>query len=85
LLGLAYLWTGAANGIQLQVWATWLLYAVLVDIADAVAEHCGLPLERISLEMVYRGLYFFVGAYQRGEATDPVTYLATQTDLGIVC
>lgn len=84
LLGLAYLWTGAANGIQLQVWATWLLYAVLVDLTDAVAEACAVPLDRISLEMVYRGLYFFAGAYQRGEATDPVAYLAAQPDLGII-
>lgn len=84
LLGLAYLWTGAINGIQLQVWATWLLYAVLVDLSDAVAEELSVPLERISIEMVYRGLYFFCAAYQRGAATDPVTYLAAQPDLGIV-
>jgi Transposase DDE domain len=84
LLGLSYLWTGAANGIQLQVWATWLLYAVLIDLCDQVAEVKGLPLERISVEMVYRGLYHFAGAVQRGEATDPVAYLAAQTDLGIV-
>jgi hypothetical protein len=84
LLGLAYLRTGAANGIQLQAWATWLLYAVLVDLSDAVAEELALPLERISLEMVFRGLYFFVGAHARGEATDPVAYLAAQPDLGIV-
>jgi Transposase DDE domain len=84
LLGLAYLWTGALNGILLQTWATWLLYAVLVDLSDAVAEELSLPLDRISLEMVYRGLYCFAGAYQRGEATDPVAYLAAQPDLGIV-
>jgi len=84
LLGLSYLWTGAANGIQLQIWATWLLYAVLIDLCDQIAEVKGLPLDRISLEMVYRGLYHFAGAVQRGEATDPVTYLASQTDLGIV-
>lgn len=84
LLGLAYLWTGADNGIALQVWATWLLYAVLVDLSDAIADELNLPLDRISLEMVYRGLYFFARAYQRGEATDPVAYLAAQTDLGIV-
>jgi hypothetical protein len=84
LLGLAYLWTGAANGIQLQVWATWLLYAVLVDLSDAVAEELDLPLDRISIEMVYRGLYFFTGAHARGEARDPVAYLAAQADLGIV-
>jgi len=38
LLGLAYLWTGSLNGIKLQIWATWLMYAVLVDLSDAVAE-----------------------------------------------
>jgi DDE family transposase len=84
LLGLSYLWTGAANGIELQVWATWLLYAVLLDLCDQIAEVKGLPLHRISVEMVYRGLYHFAGAVARGEATDPVAYLASQTDLGIV-
>lgn len=84
LLGLAYLWTGAPNGIQLQVWASWLLYGVLVDLSDAVAEELDVPLERISLEMVFRGLYFFAGAFQRGQATDPIAYLAAQIDLGIV-
>ncbi len=28
LLGLSYLWTGSINGIQLQIWGTWLFYAV---------------------------------------------------------
>lgn len=38
LLGLSYLWTGSANGIKLQIWAIWLFYAVLLDVADAVAD-----------------------------------------------
>jgi hypothetical protein len=84
LLGLSYLWSGAYNGIALQVWATWLLYAVLVDLADAVAEEKGLPLDAMSLEMTYRGLYHFTAAFHRGEATDPVAYLAAQDDLGLV-
>ena len=84
LLGLAYLWTGAFNGIALQVWATWLLYGVLVNLSDAIAQELNLPLEHISLEMVYRGLYHFTMASQRGETTDPIAYLAAQTDLGIV-
>lgn len=84
LLGLSYLWTGAANGIALQIWATWLLYAVLLDLCDEIAQAKRLPLERISVEMVYRGLYHFAGAVQRGETTDPVAYLASQPDLGIV-
>jgi len=57
LLNLAYLWTGAENGILLQVWATWLFFALLVDLGDAVAEELMLPFDRISLEMVFRGLY----------------------------
>ncbi len=35
LLGLSYLWTGSLNGIKLQLWGTWLFYAVLVDLGDA--------------------------------------------------
>jgi hypothetical protein len=84
LLGLSYLWTGTANGIELQLWATWLLYAVLVDLSDAVAQELDVCLDQISLEMVFRGLYFFAGAFHRGEALDPVAYLAAQDDLGIV-
>ena len=86
LLGLAYLWTGSFNGIALQVWATWLLYAVLVDLSDAVAQELNQPLETISLEMVFRGLYHFSVAHHNGLATNPVSYFAdpANADLGIV-
>lgn len=86
LLGLSYLWTGSLNGIKLQIWATWVLYAVLVDLSDAVAQAVQLPLERISLEMVWRGLYHFNHAYQKGQAQDPVAYLAApeNRDLGVI-
>ncbi len=36
-LGLSYLWTGSI-GVKLQVWATWLFYAVVIDLGDAVAD-----------------------------------------------
>jgi hypothetical protein len=85
LLGLAYFWVGAENGVPLQLWATWLLYAVLVDLTDAVAQELNQPFAALSLEMVYRSLYFFTGAYQRGQASDVVQYLAAEAvDLGIV-
>ena len=86
LLGLAYFWTGASNGIQLQVWSTWLLYAALVDLTDAVAERLEVPFQRVSMEMVYRGLYHFTQAYHRGQAQDPVAYLADDAnkDLGVL-
>jgi hypothetical protein len=86
LLGLSYLWTGSLNGIKLQIWATWIMYAVLLDLSDAVAEAVQLPLERISMEMVWRGLYHFNNAYNRGLATDPVAYLAApeNRDLAVI-
>ena len=87
LLGLSYLWTGSINGIKLQIWATWLFYAVLVDLGDSVADELSLPFDSISLEMIYRGLYYFHGASERGEAHDPVKYfsdLGIQKCLGIV-
>jgi hypothetical protein len=86
LLNLSYLWTGSVNGVLLQVWSTWLFFAVLVDLGDAVAEELRLPFDRISLEMVFRSLYYFIQAYTKGEATDPVKYLAApeNQDLGVV-
>ena len=86
LLGLSYLWTGSINGIKLQIWGTWLFYAVLVDLGDAVADELALPFDRISLEMVYRGLYHFSVAHQKGLANDPIKYFASpdNQDLGVV-
>ena len=46
LLGLAYFWSGSSNGVQVQVWATWLVYAVLVDLTDAVAAELEKPFQR---------------------------------------
>ena len=76
LLGLAYLWVGAENGVRLQLWATWLLYAVLVDLTDDVADTLGVPFADLSVEMVYRSLYFCTMAAHRGESNAPVAFLA---------
>ena len=85
LLGLAYFWTGSQHGVLLQVWATWMLYAVLVDLTDAVAYVLGKPFMDISMEMVYRSLYYFAQAYQKGDAKNIVAYLVANAKwLGIV-
>jgi hypothetical protein len=85
LLGLAYFYGGAQNAVEMQLWATWILYAVLVDLTDAVAEALARPFDEISMEMVYRSLYFVVGAMERDPTTDPVRYLAEEArDLGII-
>jgi hypothetical protein len=52
-----------------------------------VAYELSLPFDRISLEMIYRGLYYFHTASSRGEAHDPVKYFSNpdiQKCLGIV-
>lgn len=85
LLGLAYFYVGARNAVQTQVWATWLLYAVLVDLTDAVAAALRQPFAAVSVEMVYRGLYHFTQAAHRGAGADPVAFLAAQAKtLGIL-
>jgi len=85
LLGLAYFWVGSQRGVLLQVWTTWILYAILVDLTDDVAEALNRPFDSLSIEMVYRGLYHFARAFQRGEAQDPVAYLADNAkSLGII-
>jgi hypothetical protein len=78
LLGLAYFWVGGENGVQVQLWATWLLYAVLVALTDAVADVLEHPGAALSLEMLSRSLYFFTSAYQRGQATAVVLFLAAE-------
>ena len=86
LLCMSYLWVGSENGVLLQVWATWLFYATLIDLGDAVAEELMVPFDRISLEMAFRGLYHFSVAYEKGKANDPVKYLCASEnrDLGIL-
>ena len=85
LLDLSYLWVGSINGVQLQVWATWLYYAVLIDLCDDVAEVLELPLNRISVEMVSRSLYFYVQATANGYVGSAPQYMAQEaTLLGII-
>lgn len=76
LLGLAYSWSGAENAIQIQVWATWLMYAVLQDLTDEVAERLVRPVGAVSVEMLFRALYHYMQAYQKDRTLDVVTYLA---------
>jgi hypothetical protein len=86
LLDLAYVWVGSLNGVRVQVYATFLFYAILLDVCDDVAEQLELALEQISVEMVYRGLYHYVTAVgqdlYRGDAP---SYLAREAKgLGII-
>jgi hypothetical protein len=85
LLGLSYFAVSSVNGIEIQLWASWTLYAVLIDLTDAVAARLQQPFQMISVKMVYRGIAHFTRALHRGDAQDPVEYLATKAKLfGIV-
>lgn len=76
---------GARNAVEMQLWATWILDAVLVDLTDAVAEELACLFDAISMEMVCRCLYFAVGATARNPTTGPVRYLAAKARaLGII-
>jgi hypothetical protein len=85
LLGLAYFWSGSQNSVELQLWATWIAYTVLIDLSDEVAGLLALPFERISVEMVFRSLYYYLKAVERGDSRSLSDYLAFRaSDLGIV-
>ena len=76
----------ATNGIKLQIWSTWLFYAVLLDLCDEVADELTLPTNSISVEMVFRGIYHFTQALNQGSITNLIAYFSApeNRDLGIV-
>ena len=60
--------------------------AVLVDLADEVADELTLPFDSISVEMLFWGIYHFSQAVSRGSGTNLVAYFTApeNRDLGIV-
>jgi hypothetical protein len=60
---------------RFSLFATWIFYAVLNDLCSQVAVALNQPKERISVEMVFRGLYHFSRAVLCGSSTDVVSYL----------
>jgi hypothetical protein len=85
LLGLSYFWVGGSNGVQLQLYATWIFYAVLNDLCAEVAVALSHPLERISTEMVFRSLYFFNRARLRQPELELIPWLVQhQRSMGLV-
>jgi DDE family transposase len=81
LLGLSYLWVGTSNGVEIQVYATWIFYAVLVDLCAEVSQALQQPIEKISVEMVFRSLYHYSRAVDRGDNSTAVEYLVAHAKL----
>jgi hypothetical protein len=81
VLDLASLWKASANGVQLQLYATFLFYLILLNVCQQVAQSLNEPLERISVEMVFRAFYHYSRALTRGETTELVPYLVHHAKL----
>jgi hypothetical protein len=81
VLDLAYLWKASANGVQLQLYATFLFYLVLLNVCQQVGQSLNEPLEHISVEMVFRAFYHYSRALMRGETTELVPYLVHHAKL----
>jgi Transposase DDE domain len=85
LLGMSYFYSESENAVQLEVWLSWLAYSIMVDLSDDVAEGLGLEYERISVVMVYRGLYHYARSYERDPSMELVNYLVEHSKvLGLV-
>jgi hypothetical protein len=81
LLGLSYLWVGGRNGVQVQIYGTWIFYVILNFLSAEVACALEHPLERISVEMVFRGLYHFARAGLQGGNQLVVEFLSERHKL----
>jgi hypothetical protein len=81
VLDLAYLWKASATGVQLQLYATFVFYLVLLNVCQQVSQNLNEPLDRISVEMVFRAFYRYSRALTRGETVDLVTSLVQHARL----
>jgi len=81
LLGLSYLWVGGKNGVEIQVYATWIFYTVLTDVCAQVGQALAQPVEKISVEMVFRALYHYSRALERDEEVELLNFLVTHAKL----
>lgn len=81
LLGLSYLWVEDSNGVEIQIVATWIFYAVLNDLCSQLAVALRQPLERISFEMVFRSLYHYAKARLDDSDLDLLPFLTQHAKL----
>ena len=85
LLDLAYLWSASTNAVQLQLYATLIFYTVLMEVCEQLAQTLMQPIERISVEMVFRGFYHYSRARLSEYEQSLVSFLVENAQLlGIV-
>ena len=80
-MDLAYVWTGSTNVVPWPIDATLMFSAVLVTSCQQVAQALGEPLERLSVEMVFRAFYHYSRAVPRGECDELVPFLVEHAQL----
>lgn len=81
LLGLSYLWVGGNNGVEIQIYATLIFYSLLIQVCADVAVCLREPLQRISVEMVFRSFYHYARARQRGVDDELIPYICKHAQL----
>ena len=69
------------NGVQIQIFATWIFYAVLNDLCSKVAIALNKPKEVISVEMVFRSIAHFYADNIEKKAHDLISYLVENFEL----
>ncbi len=77
LLGLAYIWVGDRNGVQIQIFSTWIFYAVLNQLCINVAPvsiALNQPLDRIYTEITFVFYTIFLQTSYVGLASEVVPY-----------
>lgn len=81
LLGLSYLWSCSKNAVEIQIYSTWIFYSIINNLCIDVSKSLNLPLERISVEMVFRSLYHFSHARLKGDSTPLIDFLCNDAKL----
>ncbi len=74
LLGMAHIWVNNPNGVEMQIYATLMFYSVLIELCQDLARALEQPLERISVEMVFRSLYHFSQKLTRDPEAQLIPY-----------
>ena len=67
--------------MQIQLFATWIFYAVLNDLCSQVAIALNQPKEVISVEMVFRSLAHFYADNIEQKVNDLISYLVENFEL----
>ncbi len=75
VLGLSFLHFSNSNAIMIQTWSTLIIYTVLINLNEEVAQAINVPVDEISFEMVFRALFHFAVAAQKKMASNLVLYL----------